>query len=255
MMGVGIDITDRKRAEDALRRANEELEQFAFAASHDLKEPLRMVSMYMQLLSRRYAGVLDDTGQEFIKFARDGAARMQQLIDSLLEYSHIATVRIDAIGAISADQVLKNALKNLEPAVIETGARITHDPLPEVTADEIHLSQVLQNLLSNALKYRSNAVPEIHVSARPGSGEWIFSVRDNGVGIEPQHYDKIFRVFQRLHGREYPGVGVGLATCRRIVERYGGRIWVDSTPGMGSTFLFTMPAVAREQSSADAQAG
>jgi PAS domain S-box-containing protein len=241
MMGIGIDVTERKRAEEALRRANEELEQFAFAASHDLKEPLRMVSMYLQLIHRRYAQVLDDDGKQFMEFARDGAHRMQQLIDSLLEYSHLSAVHPGSIAPISSDRVLENTLTDLRPALAESGARITRDPLPEVLADEIHLAQIFQNLLANAMKYRSASPPEIHVSARPGSGEWIFSVRDNGVGIEPEHHRKIFRIFQRLHGRDYPGTGVGLATCRRIVEKYGGRIWVESKPGQGSTFFFTLP--------------
>jgi signal transduction histidine kinase len=235
-----------KTAVDELGRSNRDLEQFASVASHDLQEPLRMVTSYVQLLGRRYAGRLDADADEFIAFAADGANRMQRLINDLLAYARLST-RGGPFATTEAEAALKQALTNLQVAIEESGAVVTHDLLPSVTGDATQLVQLLQNLVGNALKFRSDARPRIHVSARPrpgasaGQTEWVFSVRDNGIGIDPQYADNIFVMFRRLHPREaYAGTGIGLAICKRIVERHGGRIWVESETGKGATFYFTI---------------
>ncbi|MGI8745672.1 MAG: sensor histidine kinase [Bryobacteraceae bacterium] len=233
------DITERKQAEDELRRSSEDLQQFAYAASHDLKTPLRTVTNFSQLLVARYQGRLDGDADEFIGFIVNAARQMGQLLDALLEFSRSGEV-LDKPRELQAEEVLESALSNLRAEIEETGAEIDHGPLPALVVDELHLRQLFQNLVGNALKYRSERRPKIHVSAEQLGPEWIFSVRDNGMGIEPRHYDRIFGIFKRLHGAEYPGTGIGLATCRRIVERYGGRIWVESQPGEGSTFRFSL---------------
>ena len=238
----------RKRAEEEIERAaaelarsNRELEQFAYVASHDLQEPLRMVGSFVQLLAQRYEGQLDGDADEFIHFAVDGATRMRQLIEDLLAFSRVGT-RAQPLEPTSCEDVLAEALANLRTRIEESGAEVTHDPLPTVLADERQLVQVFQNLLSNAIKFRSAEPPRIHVSADESNGEWEFAVRDNGIGVDPRHADRIFEIFKRLHTRdEYPGTGIGLAICRKTVERHGGRIWVDSQPGQGSTFRFTLP--------------
>ncbi len=253
------DITERKRAEEILvqsarelTRSNAELEGFAYAASHDLQEPLRMVASFVGLLKERYQGQLDADADEFIAFAVDGAKRMQRLIDDLLEYSRVAT-RGQPPAPTDAAAALDEALWNLGLAIEEAGATVTHDPLPTVRADPTQLMQLLQNLIGNALKFGSSEPPRVHVSARETfevsetSKVWEFSVRDNGIGIDPQYHDRIFGVFQRLHTRtEYPGTGIGLAICKKIVERHGGRMWVASQEGQGSTFYFTLPAAAQK---------
>jgi light-regulated signal transduction histidine kinase (bacteriophytochrome) len=239
----------RKRAEEQaarlmedLQRSNAELEQFAYVASHDLQEPLRMVSSYTQLLARRYKDKLDKDADEFIAFAVDGANRMQRMINDLLTYSRAGT-RGKEFTSVDCEAALGQAHANLRIAIEEHNAVITHDPLPTVMADEGQLAQLFQNLISNAIKFRGEEPPRIHVSARRRNQEWVLSVRDNGIGIEPQYTERIFVIFQRLHTRaEYPGTGIGLAICRRIVERHGGRIWVESEPGKSSTFFFTLPA-------------
>ena len=238
----------RRRMEQALReanteleRSNQDLEQFAYAASHDLQEPLRMISSYLQLLERRYGGELDDAADEFIGYAVDGAGRMRGLIDSLLVYSRVGRSD-DPAEPVDCEQVLDRALANLRRVVQKRGAQITHDPLPEVTALEAQLVQLLQNLISNGVKFSEADPPEVHVSARREDDEWVFSVRDNGLGIDPSFAERIFGVFQRLHKRDvYPGTGIGLAICKRIVQRHNGRIWVESVPGEGATFCFTIP--------------
>ena len=242
------EIVERKRAEEQLKRtladlerSNKELEQLAYVASHDLQEPLRMVSSYTQLLARRYQDQLDQDAHEFIGYAVDGAARMQRLINDLLGYSRVGT-RGKPFGKTDCQEALRETLANLQPAIDETKATVTHDPLPTVLADEPQLVQVFQNLVSNAIKFRGQAPPAIHIGAQRKNDEWVFSVRDNGIGIDPQYYERIFVIFQTLHSRDqYPGTGIGLALCKRIVERHGGRIWVESEPGRGSIFYFTIP--------------
>ncbi len=240
------DITTRKQAEARSRelsRSNEELEQFAYIASHDLQEPLRMVTSYTQLLSRRYKGKLDADADEFIAFAVDGASRMQRLIQDLLAYSHVGTKGIELL-AISSEDALQQALTGLWGAIDQSGALVTHDPIPVVLADETQLVQLFQNLVGNAIKYQTLDAPKVHVSAvRNGGGRWMFSVRDNGLGIDPQYFEKIFGMFQRLHRRdEYAGTGIGLAIWKKIVERHGGRISVQSQLGHGSDFSFSLAA-------------
>jgi light-regulated signal transduction histidine kinase (bacteriophytochrome) len=245
-------ITRRKEAEALLlanvrelSRSNEELAQFAYMASHDLQEPLRMVSSYTQLLSRRYKGKLDSDADEFIAFAVDGANRMQQLIRDLLTYSRVGTEG-EKLLATSSESALQVALLNLRVATEEKGALVTHDALPPVLADETQLVQLFQNLVGNAIKYQGAGIPRVHVSAaREGAENWLFSVKDNGIGIEPRYFEKIFGVFQRLHKRdEFAGTGIGLAICKKIVDRHGGSISVASEPGKGSTFCFTLAASA-----------
>ena len=241
------ELTERKRIEEELKKAvaelersNTELEQFAYVASHDLQEPLRMVASYTQLLQKRYRDKLDADADDFITYAVDGAKRMQNLINSLLSYSRVGT-RGKPFEPTESESVFEQALANLKLTIDESGADVTHDPLPRVKADETQLIQLFQNLLSNAVKFHGEEQPRIHVSAKQNSNEYIFSVSDNGIGIDPKHFDRIFVIFQRLHGREeYSGIGIGLPVCKRIVERHGGRIWLESQPGEGCTFYFTM---------------
>jgi PAS domain S-box-containing protein len=242
------DITTRKVAEahllykvEELNRSNEELGQFAYIASHDLQEPLRMVASYTQLLARRYKGRLDSDADEFITFAVDGANRMQRLIQDLLAYSRVGTKGKDLLET-SSEEALQRAILNLRGAIADSGAMLTHDPLPAVLADETQLVQLFQNLIGNAIKYQNPGVPRIHISAmKNGGGRWTFSVHDNGLGIDPQYFERIFVMFQRLHKREeFAGTGIGLAICKKIVERHGGEISVQSQPGKGSTFSFAL---------------
>ena len=252
VMASIIDITERKRAEESsaqqraeLARSNSELEQFANVASHDLQEPLRMVSSYCGLLSRRYKGKLDKDADDFIHFAVDGATRMRNLIDDLLLYSRVGRREKPFVPINSADS-FRAAVANLEIAIGEAHAVISCDPLPSVLGDHGQLTQVFQNLIGNALKFRGNQNSKIHVSARCVSGghdpsEWVFSVQDNGIGFEQHFDDRVFVIFQRLHTREeYSGNGMGLAITKKIIERHGGRIWVESKPAVGSTFFFTL---------------
>lgn len=248
------DITTRKKAEAHLQaeaqllqtiaelhRSNEELSQFAYIASHDLQEPLRMVASYTQLLSRRYKGKLDADADAFIAFAVDGATRMQQLIQDLLAYSRIGTTGKELLHTSSAE-ALQQALLNLRGTIEASGALVTHDPLPHVLADELQLIQVFQNLVGNGIKYQDPGIPLVHISAaRHGAEHWMFSVQDNGLGIDPHYFDRIFGMFQRLHKREdFAGTGIGLAICKKIVERHGASIAVESALGQGSTFRFAL---------------
>jgi PAS domain S-box-containing protein len=241
------DISTRKKAEadllskiDELNRSNVELGQFAYIASHDLQEPLRMVASYTQLLSRRYKGKLDAEADEFIAFAVDGANRMQRLIQDLLAFSRVGTKGKD-LHDTSSEEALGQALRNLRSAIQESGALVTHDSMPAVLADEMQLTQLFQNLIGNAIKYQNPGVPQVHIAATRGEGKWIFSVKDNGLGIDPQYFEKIFGMFQRLHKREeFAGTGIGLAICKKIIERHGSSITVESILGQGSTFSFAL---------------
>ncbi|MBG1239794.1 GAF domain-containing protein [Nostoc sp. NZL] len=245
-----------------LARSNAELEQFAYVASHDLQEPLRMVTSYLQLLERRYKNQLDANADQFINYAVDGARRMQTLINDLLNYSRVST-RGQPFIRVNCSVVLEQAIANLQIAIADSQAIVTHDPLPEVMADLTQLIQVFQNLIGNAIKFCQNQQPRIHIGvAKPDANlngeslnvipladEWLFWVRDNGIGLESQYAERIFIIFQRLHGRDkYPGTGIGLAICKKIIERHGGRIWVESKPGQGCTFYFTIPDRAGKQS-------
>ena len=237
---LSLELEERRRAEGELVRSNAELEQFAYVASHDLQEPLRMVASFTQLLARRYRGKLDADADEFIGFAVDGATRMQRLLNDLLAYSRVGTRR-KPFAAIDCNSVLSDVLANLKPAIEESGAVITHEPLPFVRGDEVQLIQLFQNLIGNAVKFHGQEPPQVHISAKLQDGDWGFAVRDNGIGIAPEQQERIFLIFQRLHHRsEYPGTGIGLALCHRIVEHHGGRIWVESEVGKGSTFHFTI---------------
>ncbi len=243
------DITDRKVAEEKLRqtaeeldRSNKELEQFAYIASHDMQEPLRTITGYLQLLSSRYQGQIDEKADHYIAYAVEGAERMSTLIRDLLSYSRVNT-RGGELRPTNAEESLQFALMNLRSAIDQSGASITHDPLPVVKADKTQLAQLFQNLIGNAIKYRSpDREPRIHISARRENGAWRFDVKDNGIGFEQQYENKMFLIFQRLHSRgKYPGTGIGLAICKRIVDRHGGQIWAVGEPGQGAEFSFTIP--------------
>ncbi|MBI2236604.1 MAG: PAS domain S-box protein [Magnetospirillum sp.] len=236
------DVTLRLEAEQALRNSNQELQNFAYVASHDLQEPLRMVASYLALLQRRYSGQLDSEADEFINFAVDGARRMQRLITDLLTYARVTT-HGKTPAAADLGQILADVLANLAPRIEESGATVSCEPMPIVICDEGQVARLFQNLIGNALKYRrSDAVPMIHVGAVAEGEHLSFFVRDNGIGIPSEHHERIFVIFQRLHDRStYDGTGIGLAECKRIVERHGGRIWLESKPGEGSTFWFTLP--------------
>jgi signal transduction histidine kinase len=227
---------------DALARSNADLEQFAYVASHDLQEPLRMVSSYVQLFEKRFAGQVDEQADKYIRYAVEGAKRMQSLIAGLLEYSRVG--RLDEpFGTVDTNAALDQALSNLRSAIEESHACITRGPLPTITGNSGRIAQVFQNLIGNALKFRHPTQPAaVHVSATPQQAEWLFSVEDNGIGIDSQYLERIFVIFQRLHTRaEYPGTGIGLSICKKVVERHGGRIWVESRVGEGSKFHFTFP--------------
>ncbi|WP_245986792.1 sensor histidine kinase [Azospirillum thermophilum] len=251
LLSLVHDITERRRAEEALRRktaelerSNEELEAFAYVASHDLRQPLRVINSYLTLLERSLAGKLDEETGEFIGFARDGAQRMDRLIVDLLEYSRVGR-RTRAFRPVPLGQVVETALLNLQVAVEECGARVqVQDDLPTVSGDEVELVRLLQNLIGNAVKYRlPDRAPVVEVTCAADGGGWRLGVRDNGIGIAPEHRDRVFGIFQRLHRRdEYEGTGVGLAICKKIVEHHGGRIWLESVPGEGSAFFFSLPA-------------
>ena len=248
------DITERKRYELQLRHlnadlskravelsaSNAELERFAYIASHDLQEPLRMVSSFLQLLQKKYKGRLDQKADQYIHYAVDGAERMKALIMDLLEYSRVGSGK-DSFGEVDTAVVMQEVGDIFRDKIIAARARVTIDPLPRVWGDKVQLIQLFQNLLSNALKYHSDKLPAIHIRAKEEAGSWLFAVEDNGIGIDPQFFDKIFIIFQRLHNKtDYSGTGIGLAICKKIVERHGGRIWVDSRQGEGSTFYFTI---------------
>jgi PAS domain S-box-containing protein len=235
------EIHEQKEKEEELRRANDDLQQFAYSASHDLQEPIRNVAVYSDLVAKRYHNVLDADGQQFLGFLQEGGRRLATLINDLLAYTRAGMAQVIE-APVAASSVLEHTLASLAEAVRERDASVSSDVLPEVYMGESHLQQVLQNLIGNALKYRSQDPPRIHVSASKRGAAWCFSVRDNGIGIDPKYKEKIFGVFKRLHhDQKYGGTGIGLAICQRVVERYGGRIWVESEPGKGATFYFTVP--------------
>lgn len=255
MWSIVRDITQRKQIEQereqaigSLQRSNEDLKQFAYVASHDLQEPLRMVASYTQLLAERYEHQLDEKAHRFIHYAVDGATRMQALIRDLLAFSRVET-RAREFKAVNAYNAFGTAMANLKAVIDETGARVTVDDLPHVLADESQLSQVFQNLIGNGIKFRRPSVTaHIHVSASRRNDDWCFSVQDNGIGIDTKYKERVFVVFQRLHTRhEYPGTGIGLALCKRIVDRHGGRIWFESEPARGTTFYFTLPSTQTQE--------
>jgi PAS domain S-box-containing protein len=241
--GTATDIDDQKHIEAALRSANRDLEQFAYSASHDLQEPLRMVSIYSQLLQRRHAPGLKGSSEVYLQYILQGSSRMEQLLQDLLSYTRIALSDSHEAGESDTAEVLNRLLSDLRPRLAETGGEIEAvTPLPWVGAADVHVYQLLQNLLTNALKYRSERPPVVRLSATRVGGWWRFAVSDNGIGIAPAYHDRIFGLFRRLHSQsEYAGTGVGLALCKKIVSRYGGEIWVESEEGAGSTFLFTLP--------------
>ncbi|MGE5400589.1 MAG: sensor histidine kinase [Ignavibacteriales bacterium] len=254
-LAIRFDITGQKTTEERLRndeeklnntlkeleRSNNELEQFAYIASHDMHEPLRMIGSFAKLLRQRYKDKLDDRAEEYIDFINEGVKRMQNLIEDLLRYSRVTT-RGKSLEAVNSMDVVNTVLENLQLTIRETGARIHTCKLPVVKGDDIQLMQLFQNLLSNAIKFSTPGVPEIEVCAHQKDSEWVFFVKDNGIGLDPEYRDSIFVLFQRLNDREdYPGTGIGLAVCKKIVERHGGRIWVESESGKGSIFYFTLP--------------
>jgi len=242
------DITKLKKAENILRskleelaRSNEELEQFAYISSHDLQEPLRMITSYLQLLQRRYQGSLDNKADKYIHFAVEGASRMQNMISDPLNFSRVTT-RARRPETVNSEFILNQALSNLKLIITENNATISHGPLPELKVDPTQLVQVFQNMIINGIKFHDEEAPKIHIAAEKRASEWVFSVQDNGIGIEPQHFKRIFEFFKRLHNREkYSGTGMRLAICKKIVEKQGGLIWVESELGQGSTFYFTLP--------------
>ncbi len=245
---LSVELDERRRAEqllahyaEDLRRSNAELEEFAYVASHDLQEPLRMVASFTQLLAKRYRGKLDKDADEFINYAVDGATRMQKLLQDLLAYSRVGT-RGKPLAPADCNVVFAQARANLFTALEESGAQVSSGPLPTVLGDEVQLVQLFQNLIVNALKFRGVNPPVVRIWAEEAGDAWTFAVQDNGIGIAPAHQERIFMIFQRLHHRaEYPGTGVGLAICKKIVDRHGGRLWVESAEGQGATFFFTIP--------------
>lgn len=253
MAGTCTDITERKMAALALEKAaseldrsNKDLEQFAYAVSHDLQEPLRMIVSFLQLLEKKYRGKLDESADKYIKFAIDSATRSQTMITDMLEYSRVQT-RARSFEKREAEEIFETAIGNLRAAISESNAEVTHDPLPSIFVDFSQFVSVFQNLIGNAIKFRRPGVPpKVHVSARDNGTEWLFSVQDNGIGIKPEYIGRLFQIFQRLHGKEYPGTGIGLVTSKRIVERHGGRIWVESEPERGTVFYFAIPRTPQE---------
>jgi two-component system CheB/CheR fusion protein len=234
------DVTDRKQAEEALRTTNAELQTFAYALTHDLQEPLRMVVNFTELLGREYAGKLGEEADKYISYSVEGALRIEALLKALLAYWEVTERAQDSFASIDCGAVLAKTLLNLQAAIAQSGATVTSDPLPTVAADEVMMMQLFQNLISNAIKYRGSETPKIHVSAQRDAKGWLFAVRDNGIGIDPQDAGRLFGMFKRLHGKEIPGTGIGLALCKKVVERQGGRIWVESEAGRGATFKFTI---------------
>jgi PAS domain S-box-containing protein len=253
-IGSHTDIHEQKEKEEELRRANEDLQQFAYSASHDLQEPIRNVAVYSEIVAKRYSDILDSDGRQFLGFLTEGGRRLATLVNDLLAYTRAGVVEGTLTTGVDSTTVLEEALSSLAEAIRNSGAKVTYDPLPEVYMSQTHLQQLFLNLIGNALKYRTDDQPEIHIAAMHQGSAWRFSVRDNGIGIDGQYKEKIFGVFKRLHrDQKYSGTGIGLAICLRVVERYGGRIWVESSVGKGATFYFTVPDHAQRVNSAFAK--
>ncbi|MGA2120040.1 MAG: ATP-binding protein [Bryobacteraceae bacterium] len=238
---VVSDITASKRAERSIEAHHAELEEFAYALAHDLQEPLRMVVNFSQLLAREHAGKLGEDADKYLAYSVEGALRIEALLNGLLNYLEVTERADDRLSPIDCNRVLSRTLLSLQTAIQQSGATVTSDPLPTVVAKEGMLTQIFQNLIANSIKYRGEAAPAIHISAAGTAEGWLFSVRDNGIGIDPADAEFAFGMFKRLHGREIPGVGIGLALCRKVVERRGGRIWVEPEAGHGAVFKFTIP--------------
>jgi two-component system, chemotaxis family, sensor kinase Cph1 len=241
---VMSDITETKRAEQLIQKHSDELQEFAYGLTHDLQEPLRMVVNFSQLLAQEYEGKLGEDAGQYIAYAVEGALKIEALLKGLLNYLEITERDSDGLLPIDCNHVLSQTLLSLHSAIQQSGATVTSDPLPTVVAKEGMLTQIFQNLIGNSIKYRSEAAPTIHISAERTAEGWLFSVRDNGIGIDPADAKLVFGMFKRLHGKEIPGTGIGLALCRKVVERQGGRIWVESEAGRGATFKFTIPTLA-----------
>jgi PAS domain S-box-containing protein len=242
-IGSNTEIHEEKEREEQLQRANADLRQFAFAASHDFQEPLRMITSYSQLLLQGYRGQLDEEAAVCVRFITEGTQRMRALLSDLLSFTELGSAGQRSIEPIDLNDIFEKVLQNLRMAIAESEAIIDSDQLPTVQGQHAHFLQLFQNLIGNAIKYRGENPPRVHVSAEKRPAEWLFAVADNGIGIEPEFHQQIFGVFKRLHGRSIPGTGIGLAICKRVVEWYGGRIWIESKPGQGTTFYFTLPLV------------
>jgi PAS domain S-box-containing protein len=238
---VVSDITERKRAERAINTTHAELQEFAYALAHDLQEPLRMVVNFSQLLAREQAGKLGEDANKYISYSIEGALRIEALLKGLLSYLEVTEQDRDRLSPVDCNHVLSQTLLSLQTAIQQSGATVTSDPLPTAAAKGTMLTQLFRNLIGNSIKYRGEAAPKIHVSAARTAEGWLFSVRDNGIGIDPANAELVFGMFKRLHGKETPGTGIGLALCRKVVERHGGRIWVESEAGQGAVFKFTIP--------------
>ena len=238
---VVSDITENKRAERALKTTNAELQEFAYALAHDLQEPLRMVVNFTQLLAEEHRGKLSRDADQYISYSVEGALRIEALQQSLLNYLEVTDRDSDRLSPVDCNQVLTQTLLSLQTAIQQSGATVTSDPLPATVADKTMLTHVFHNLIGNSIKYKGDAPPTIHISADRTAGGWLFSVRDNGIGIDPADSEFVFGMFKRLHGKETPGTGIGLALCKKVIERHGGRIWVESVAGRGSVFKFTIP--------------
>jgi light-regulated signal transduction histidine kinase (bacteriophytochrome) len=244
-----MDITRRKQMEEKLRealldleRSNRDLEEFAYISSHDLQEPLRKIANFSEMLVTQYQGRLDEQAERHFGYIIDGAKRMQALINDLLSYSRVGRAELTLVPA-SLEEILKGTLSNLQALIQESGAEISYDPLPTLQVNPHQMGQLLQNLITNGIKFHDQRAPRIHLSARQEGQEWVIAVQDHGIGFDPQYVEGIFKVFKRLHSKEqYPGTGIGLAICKKIAERHGGRIWAESEPGRGATFYFTIPA-------------
>lgn len=250
-LAIRFDITAQKRTEERLKQTlneleytNKELEHFAYVASHDLREPLRMVTSYAQLIGRKYQGRLDENADVYINYLAEGTKRMTKLIDGLLQYSRSTASKCQNFAEVDLNKVLSEVLADLKIAIEESNSKVHYSSLPSVMGDPVQLRQLIQNLISNAIKYRDREPPVIDITSKENSDEFIISVKDNGIGISPENFDRVFVIFQRLHNEEeYPGTGIGLAVCKRIVERHGGRIWLESKPSKGSEFFFSIPKV------------